>query len=244
VVTFDAPPSNGPAVTGYTVTANPGAITATGSAPPITISGLTLAADYTFSIRANGPSGDSVAVSTGVLGFFDVVETFDEPMTEPNNTIFTGTFTFDYTARAVSNLTGTLTESMTGPPMSTVALIYQLSSVPAPVGDGGVDGLLVTTFALNNTNVFKGGGFAPGGIDYYGDGTTTPNNHNAYAMIFVNTTEPSTAVVQAQIGHLAYADCTAGGMMGQACMTGTAVAGYGTAGTMDGYPISEVVTKR
>jgi hypothetical protein len=240
VITFAS--SNNPAATSYTITANPGSITATGSSAPITITGLTPQTDYSFSLVAHGPSGDSAPVSTGVLGFFNIVETFDEPETTPNNTIFTGTFTFDYTAKAVSNLTGSLTESMTGPPMSTVALDYQLSSVSATLG--GVDGLLVATFALTTTNVFTGGGFAPGGMKFYGFSEGTPNNHNAYALVFVNTTEPSTAVVQAQTNDLAYADCTPDGMMGSTCMTGTTVAGYGSTGTMGGYPISEVVTKR
>jgi hypothetical protein len=107
-----------------------------------------------------------------------------------------------------------------------------------------VNGLLVTSFALNTTNTFDPSGFAPGGTEYYGLSLGTPNNHNAYAMIFVNTTDPTTAVTQAQLDMLAYADCTAGGMMGNMCMTGTTVAGYGRLGTMNGYPSTQVITKR
>jgi hypothetical protein len=33
-------------------------------------------------------------------------------------------------------------------------------------------------------------------------------------------------------------------MMGGTCMTGTSVAGYGTLGTMSGYPLSQVITKK
>jgi hypothetical protein len=239
------------------VTASPGTVadggdsgpitvTVTGTSGPVTISGLASTTDYTFSVVAHGAVGDSPAVTTGVLGFFEVVETFDEPGTRPNNTIFTGTFTFDYTAKTMSNLSGSLTESMVGPPMSTVALDYQLSSVPFSVAAdaGGGTGLLVATFALNTTNVFTGGGFAPGGTDYYGEKEGTANNNNAYALIFVNTTEPSKALTQAEINELAYADCTSGGMMGTRCMTGTTTAGYGTTGTMGGYPVSEVITQR
>ena len=40
---------------------------------------------------------------------------------------------------------------------------------------------------------------------------------------------------------LAYADCHAEGMMGDDCMTGTSVAGYGTRGSMRGYPVSQEV---
>jgi hypothetical protein len=127
-------------------------------------------------------------------------------------------------------------------PMTTVSLDNQLSSVPAALG--GVNGLLVTTFALTTTNTFSGGGFAPGGTQYYDLINGTPNNHNAYAMIFVNSTDPTAALTQAQLDKLAYADCTAGGMMMTSCMTGTTVAGYGKVGTMNGYPVSQVITKQ
>ena len=186
--------------------------------------------------------------NVGSVAFYDVVATFREPMTQPNDTIFTGSFTFDSTSKSVSNLTGSLTESMTkvngvyGGPMTTVALANQLSSVPTVLD--GASGLLVTTFALTTTDTFTGGGFAPGGTEYYGLLEGTPNNHNAYAMIFVNTTDPTAVPTQAQIDKLAYADCTAGGMMMSSCMTGTSVSGYGATGTMGGYPLSLVITKR
>jgi hypothetical protein len=190
----------------------------------------------------------SPAASIGPVGFYDVVETFQEPMTQPNNTIFTGSFGFDFTSRTVSSLTGSLTQSMTkingvyGAPMTIVTLAHQLSAVPVTIDGAG--GLLVTTFALTSVDTFTGGGFAPGGTQYYGLSEGTPNNHNAYAMIFVNTAEPTAAPTQAQLDKLAYADCTAGGMMMSSCMTGTSVAGYGVKGTMGGYPLSQVVSKR
>jgi len=129
-----------------------------------------------------------------------------------------------------------------GSPMTTVVLANPLSSVPVALG--GVNGLLVTTFALATTDTFTGGGFAPGGTQYYGLLEGTPNNHNAYATIFVNAAEPTAVVTQAQIDKLAYADCTAGGMMMKSCMTGTSVSGYGVTGTMSGYPFSQVITRR
>ena len=184
---------------------------------------------------------------------YAVVETFHEPMTQPNDTIFTGTFTFNSDSKTVSSLAGSLTESMTkvngayGPPMTTVALGHQLSATPVTLG--GVEGLLVTTFALDTTNTFDPSGFEPGGSQYYGLGTGAANpksggTGNAYAMIFVNTTDPTTTLAQAQIDRLAYADCTAGGMMMSTCMTGTTMAGYGTDGTMMGYPVSQVITEK
>ena len=176
-ISFTAPASSGSsAITGYTVTANPGGISATGTASPITLTGLTPQNAYTYSVVATNSAGNSAATTTGTLTFYKVVETFQEPMTQPNNSIFTGTFTYDSTNKAVTNLTGSLTESMTkavpgcmgmgcayGGPMTTVTLGNQLSAVP----DATLGGLLVTTFALNTTNTFSGGGFAPGGTQYY-----------------------------------------------------------------------------
>jgi hypothetical protein len=193
-------------------------------------------------VVATNSAGNSLPATTGLLNFYSIVETFHEPMTAPNDSIFTGTFTYDSTNHTVSNLSGSLTQSMTGMmgSMSTVSLTHQLSSV----SDAGLGGLLVTTFALNTTDTFNGGGFAPGGTEYFGLSTGTANNHNAYAMIFVNTTDPTAALTTDQLNKLAYADCTAGGMMGDMCMTGTTVAGYGRLGTMNGVPVTQVITKQ
>ena len=265
-VRFAAPAVAGSSpITGYTVTANPGGITASGAASPIALTGLTPKTAYTYSVVASNATGNSAAATTGQINFYSVVETFREPMTQPNDSIFTGSFTFDATNKTVSNLKGSLTQSMTKPdptcvssgmggmgvmggmgtscyggPMTTVALNNQLSAVT----DATLGGQLVATFALTTTDTFNNGGFAPGGTQYFGLSTGTANNHNAYAMIFVNTIDPTTALTQAQIDKLAYADCTAGGMMMSSCMTGTTVAGYGRVGTMSGVPVSQVITKQ
>jgi len=251
LVSFVAPASDGgSAITGYTVTAEPGSITATGTTSPITLTGLTPQMTYTYKVVASNSIGQSAEAMTGALNFYSIVETFTEPMTQPNDSIFTGTFTFDSTNNSVSNLKGSLTQSMTkadpncvstmgnpcayGGPMTEVALDYQLSAEAVTLG--AETGLLVTTFALNSTDVFDTGGFAPGGTQYFGLTAGTPNNNNAYAMIFVNDTDPTATLLQAQIDKLAYADCTPGGMMMTSCMTGTTVAGYGRKGTMMGEP--------
>ena len=68
-VSFTAPASNGgAAITGYTVTSSPGGFTATGSASPITVSGLTNGTSYTFTVTATSSAGTSSAsaASAGV----------------------------------------------------------------------------------------------------------------------------------------------------------------------------------
>jgi hypothetical protein len=207
-------------------------------------------------VAASNLIGNSAPSATvHVLTDYNVTATFFEPDTQPNNSIFNGSFTLDSTSSTVSNLRGKLTESMThikdGIPMTTVPLNYQLSVV-----NDGAGGLLVTTFALKTTDTFSnnpiyGGldGWTPGtgsGL-YFGyptgvTGVTNPGN--AYTRIYVNTTNPTTALSTAQLDKLAYADCTPGGMMGATCMTGTTVAGYGTLGSMSGNPITQVITKK
>ncbi|MFT3914643.1 MAG: fibronectin type III domain-containing protein [Anaeromyxobacteraceae bacterium] len=255
VVSFTAPgdPGSSP-IAVYAVTAQPGGHTAYGTASPITVTDLESGTAHTFTVVANNDTGPSAAATTGALRFFGVVATFTEPMTQPNDTVFTGAFTWDATAKQVTGLAGTLTQAMTknggvyAPPMTTVALTHQRSAEAVTLG--GVDGVLVATFALDTTDVFDPGGFAPGaGTSYYGlaAGAASPKAGgvgNAYALLFVPSADPAAALAKAQLDRLAYGDCTAGGMMMTTCMTGTSLDGYGKVGTMKGYPTSQVVTAR
>jgi hypothetical protein len=252
IVSIGATNSGGSPITGYTVTSSPAGIVAHGLASPITVTCPSTCVGYALFVIATTVVGDSLpSAPTDVLTAYDVIETFVEPDTQPRNTIFIGSFTFDSTTGTVSNLQGILSESMTGDQiaypndnMTWLALNNQLSSVY----DATLGGLLVTTFLLPITNTFwtgtGGNGWAPGTGDgiYYGFPDANPGN--AYARIFVNTTDPAAPLTQAQIDKLAYADCTPGGMMGATCMTGTTVAGYWSVGTMSGYPVSEAITRR
>jgi Bacterial Ig-like domain (group 3)/Glycine rich protein/Fibronectin type III domain len=56
-VSFAAPASNGSAITGYTVTAEPGGIAATGTGSPIVVPGLTSGVAYAFSVTADNAVG-------------------------------------------------------------------------------------------------------------------------------------------------------------------------------------------
>jgi hypothetical protein len=191
-----------------------------------------------------------------VLTDYNIVETFHEPDTQPRDSIFIGSFTFNSSTSTVLNLRGLLSESMTGTQLAYPAdnmiwlpLNNQLSAVSDPV----LGGVLVTTFLNNNTSTFStmagGDGWSPqAGVDnggiYVGFPKLANNPGNAYAMIFVNTANPLAPLTPAQLAKLAYADCAPGGMMGAACMTGTTVAGYGAVGTMSGYPVSQKITKK
>ncbi|WP_372631046.1 fibronectin type III domain-containing protein [Cohnella sp.] len=63
-ISFDPPANDGGSpITGYVVTSNPGGFTATGSASPITVTGLTNGENYEFTVVATNAVGDSVASS-------------------------------------------------------------------------------------------------------------------------------------------------------------------------------------
>ena len=261
VVTFLAPEgSSSSPISSYRVISSPSGLTASGAASPIMVTSASSVAGYAFAVAAINSVGTGAAsAAVHVVTSFGVIETFHEPETQPNDSIFTGTFTLDSTTRTVSDLAGSLTESMTGTPMATVPLTHQLSVL----GDGlGGNGLLVTTFYLATTNTFAtgldiadpvGGAFSPaygvgvGGIYYGWPAAKNPSKGgvgNAYAVIDVNIDNPLTPASQSVIDRLAYADCTTLGMMGAVCMTGTSKAGHGAVGTMSGYPVSQVITKR
>ncbi len=257
LVHIGATSSGGSLISGYTVTSIPTGITVTGESSPVTVSCPASCSGYAFTAAAvNGIGTGAPSSPAEVITTYSVLETFFEPDTQPRNSIFSGTFTLNSTTGTVTNLRGKLSESMTGDlvnypaydfGMTWLQLDHQLSSTPVTLG--GIDGLLVTTFRLPSTDTLwtggGGDGWSPGtgfGL-YFGFPSQGANPGNAYAMVFINPNNPTAPLTQAQIDKLAYADCTPGGMMGAACMTGTTKAGYGTVGTMSGYPVSQTITK-
>jgi len=167
----------------------------------------------------------NVPVAQADVITYNVNEVFYEPVYKgDSNTVFTGSFSYDSTAQTITSLTGTLSEAMTGPPQTLVPLTYQLAT--APDGSGGIT---ATVFALNSTNVFSQGGYD------YTQGQNTNGNSNAYATIDFNAGNPTLGATSLNL--LSYADCTAGGLMGTACMTG-----HVGGGTMMATPLSEVIT--
>ena len=249
LVTIGSTPSGGSPILSYNVTSTPAGVSATGNSSPVTVTCPGSCAGYALTVLATNAQGSGTgAAPVDIVTTLDVLETFYEPDTQPNNSIFTGTFVLDSTRSTVSNLGGTLTESMTGngtdpSTMTQVTLNNQLSSSTS----GPLGGLLVASFHNTNTNTFStangGNGWTPGtGPEYYGYNTGAANPGNAYAMVFVNPGNPQAALTSTQLDALAYADCTTGGMMGATCMTGTSVAAYGMPGSMGGYPLAQVIS--
>lgn len=185
-----------------------------------------------FLTMVNAPAAQAARLT------YTVTAIFYEPDTQPNNTVFTGSFVYDTTTHAISGLHGTLSESMTGdgedPATQTlVPLNYQLAAV-----SDGQGGQRVSAFALNTTNVFQGGGFATGGMKYFGyPAAWNAATANAYVTIDVNLTNPLIPPTANQLALLAYGDCNEGGMMGNTCMTG-----HVGGGTMSATPLSQTVT--
>jgi hypothetical protein len=260
VVAFTSIDSGGSAITGYTVTSSPAGITATSASAPVSVNCGGSCAGYAFALHATNAIGAGTAsTAVDVLTEFDIITTWYEPATQPRDSIFVGRFTLNSTTGAVTNLAGILSESMTGTTiaypndnMTWVPLTYQLHSAH----DAGLGGTFVASFAKNTTSTFTtmyggGDGWSPvSGIDNFmiyagfngsmaSYGTSV---QNSYAYIFIPD-DPFAALTQAQIDKLAYADCAPGGMMGAACMTGTSLAGYGSYGSMSGYPVSQIITK-
>lgn len=194
----------------------------------------------------------SAPLAQAAVSSYDVVAVWREPQTDPNDTIFVGSFDYDDATYGVSNLRGRLSESMTGgsvgypnDSMTWLDLNNQLASWH----DDALGGTFAAAFRNTDTNTFwtgaGGDGWSPAdgiaaGNTYFGFPRSGNNPGNAYALIFVPD-DPTASLTSAQLAKLAYADCAPGGMMSAVCMSGTSVVGYGAAGSMDGFPFSQTI---
>lgn len=256
-VAVGAVQAGGSPITSWEVSSTPPGVTGSGAANPVAVACPGSCSGFRLSVAAvnevgSGPPSAPASIVTG----YAVVATFREPDTQPNDTVFEGTYVYDASEGVVSGLVGRLSEAMTGGPtpypddtMTWVDLGHPLSSVPVVLD--GEAGWLVTTFHLPVTDTFTsdprfGGtdGWAPGSGGALYSGFPGANPGNAYARIFVRASDPTAAPSQGQVDWMAYADCAPGGMMGSTCMTGTTVAAYGTIGSMGGYPVAQVTSRR
>ncbi|WP_249560513.1 DUF4347 domain-containing protein, partial [Shewanella sp. 10B] len=110
-VSFTAPVSNGgAAVTGYTVTSNPGGFIGSGTSSPIAVTGLTNGVSYTFTVTATNSvgTGSASAASNSVTPVSPQTITFTNPGAQSFGSSPTLVATSD------SGLTTTFTSSTTG----------------------------------------------------------------------------------------------------------------------------------
>lgn len=232
------PTSGGSPITSYSVQSTPPGLAASATSLPISVSCPAGCSGYAFAVQAHNAYGAGAASALAhVMSAFALTARFFEPDTQPNDSIFTGTFILDSTTRTVSALEGNLTESMTGSasvPMTVVPLKFQLAVV------AGVDGALrVSTFARDSSDVFAPSGFADtdNGIYYGYPAAYSTTTANAFVTVYIHPQTPRAPLGKAQIDTLIYGDCAPGGMMGAVCMTGV-VGG----GTMGGYPVAQTIT--
>jgi M6 family metalloprotease-like protein/uncharacterized repeat protein (TIGR02543 family) len=122
-VSFSAPASDGgAAITGYTVTSNPGGFTGTGASSPITVSGLTNGLSYTFTVTAANIQGTGQAsgisnsvipatvpgAPTGVTAAFgNTTATVSFSAPSSNGSAITGYTVTSYPAGGVDSNSGT-----------------------------------------------------------------------------------------------------------------------------------------
>jgi len=92
--TFSFSESLSSGVTQYTLTANPGAITTTGTGTPLTLSGLSPSTTYAFTISAQNLVGSS---------------TDSNPYTGTTSTATTATISYSTTGATSGNVVATLT---------------------------------------------------------------------------------------------------------------------------------------
>lgn len=172
---------------------------------------------------------------------YDVTQVYNQVVYDVSHpdwdTHFYGSFTYDSDTQTVSNLSGKINQAMDGGPgvSAWVYLTNQLSSVLVDTdGDMVNDGLVVSVFKNGDTNVFDPthpsytlGAFSGGTFGTNGKmgAVYTAGTQNAFISIFVDLDDPTAALGQSQLNHIAYGDCTPAALMprngsGTKCMTG------------------------
>jgi uncharacterized protein (TIGR02145 family) len=138
-VTFTAPGSNGgSAILSYTVTSSPGGITGTGTASPITITGLTNGTSYTFTVVATNVNGNSLPSSASNS------VTPSAPSTVPGApTIGTATS---------GNTQATVTFTAPGSNGGSAILSYTVTSSPGGITGTGSSSPIIVTGLTNGTS--------------------------------------------------------------------------------------------
>lgn len=181
---------------------------------------------------------------------YNVTQTYNQVVYDNSggwDTTFTGSFTYDSHDNTVANLTGSLSQAMRA--AMSMPTFLSLTNQKSSVYDAGLGGFLVSTFLLDNTNVFSNSGGVVDTTGWATGGTKEiVGNNNAYVTIFFNPNDPFGALTTAQTAKLAYGDCTTGSLMGmgmgaKTCMTGYINPSTGLqGGTMQGtFPITQTI---
>ncbi len=169
-ISFTAPNSNdGAAIASYTVTANPGAITATGSTSPITVTGLNNGISYTFTVTATNShslTGASSTASSAVI--------------PSGSTTWNGTAWSNGLPSAAANveIAGNLTYAQWGPATSVVKLIVDNGATFANTGNITITG---SSFVNNGT-------ISGGTINMVGSAAQTISGTGLVSSLTINNT--------------------------------------------------------
>ena len=210
-VAFTPPGDNGGSpIVSYTVTSSPDAITATGAASPITLTGLTNGTSYTFTVTATnaqgtGPaSGPSAAVTPTAPTYALTIANFGGgAVTGPAGINCTSSCTVPLASGTVATLTatadashlfvgwsgacmGTGTCTLTMDRLRSVTANFAVVGGVSSIGGGGGHSLAITSDA----KLWAWGANASGQL---GDGTTTASVYarsvaNGYKTIAVGAT--------------------------------------------------------
>lgn len=173
-VSFTAPGSSGGgAITRYTVTANPGGNTGTGSGSPITVTGLVNGDSYTFTVTATndaGYTGAASAASIAVVPGTPQTITFNNPGAQNFGTVPT------LTATASSGLMPTFTSSTAGVCTITAGGALTFATIGTCTINANQGGSSQYLPAPQVTQSFTVNGVVPGAPVI---GTATPGDNSA-----------------------------------------------------------------
>jgi len=191
-VTFTAPAFNGGAtITGYTVTSNPGGLTGTGAASPITVPGLLNGTSYTFTVTATNSAGTGsasaasnsvtpnpgpavVSVAVPANGTYGLGQNLDFTVTWDQNIVVTGTPQIAITF----NTGGTVQAGYVSSPTATTMLFrYTIGA-----GKNDPDGITIGALTLNGGTIQNGVGT---------NATLTLNSVASTTSVLVDTTAPT-----------------------------------------------------
>jgi uncharacterized protein (TIGR02145 family) len=144
-VAFTTPESNGgSSITSYTVTSSPGGFTATASASPIVIAGLTNGTAYTFTVVATNAAGNSMAsVASNSITPITVPGAPTSPVATAGNAQASVSFTAPASNGGSAIISYTVTSSPSG---------FTVSGASSPIVVTGLTNGTAYTFTVFATN--------------------------------------------------------------------------------------------